>query len=150
MQVRPAGGGLPQLVQFPQMAQTIPIQVPISNGNGQTILQTIHVPLQSFASQIPGIQLQPQMQVISQMPQVANIITPSGQIQQVQLAPINHLTNLQAAQAAASGHPQNVILQQAVPNMATSSNSNQNGGVNNMVSSVPTSTMQVILIYLFI
>jgi transcription factor Sp len=76
---------MPQVVQFPMQAQTIPVQVPIS-ANGQTIYQTVHVPIQNFGNQIPQI-IQPQMQIIPQFTQqVANIITPSGQIQQVQLA----------------------------------------------------------------
>lgn len=109
--MRPANN-MQQVLQFPQMQQTVPVQVPIPTGNGQTIYQTIHVPLQAFAGQIPGL-VQPQMQIFPQIAQVANIITPSGQIQQVQLAPMNQLQslqNLQAAQAAASQQP-NVIVQ---------------------------------------
>ncbi|CAG2068259.1 unnamed protein product, partial [Timema podura] len=37
--VRPAN--IPQMVQFP-MQQTIPVQVPISTSNGQTVYQTFH------------------------------------------------------------------------------------------------------------
>lgn len=81
---------MPQVVQFPTMQQTVPVQVPISTGNGQTIYQTVHVPLQAFAGQMPGL-VQPQMQIFPQIAQVANIITPNGQIQQVQLAPVNQL-----------------------------------------------------------
>lgn len=101
MQVRPAGTALPQVVQFP-MQQTIPVQMPISTANGQTVYQTVHVPVQTFGSLV-----QPQMQVIPQIPQMANIITPSGQIQQIQLTSLNPLAGLQAA----SMHP-NIILQQ--------------------------------------
>lgn len=75
------------------MQQTVPVQVPISTGNGQTIYQTIHVPLQAFAGQMPGL-MQPQMQIFPQLAQVANIITPNGQIQQVQLAPVNQLQGI--------------------------------------------------------
>uniref|UniRef100_A0A1Q3F424 Putative sp5 transcription factor n=1 Tax=Culex tarsalis TaxID=7177 RepID=A0A1Q3F424_CULTA len=103
VQVRPAGA-MPQMVQFP-MQQTIPVQVPISTGNGQTVYQTVHVPIQAIGSAY----VQPQMQVIPQIPQVANIITPNGQIQQVQLTSLNPLAGLQAAQAQAQ---QNIILQQ--------------------------------------
>lgn len=122
MQVRPANS-LPQVVQFPAMQQTVPVQVPISTGNGQTIYQTVHVPLQAFANQMPGL-VQPQMQIFPQIAQVrvlfvcrfqefgfpffvtkilimlafqvANIITPNGQIQQVQLAPMNQLQGKKA------------------------------------------------------
>jgi transcription factor Sp len=64
---------MPQVVQFPMQPQTIPVQVPITAGNGQTIYQTVNVPIQ-----FPQI-VQPHMQFIPQMAQqVANIITPSG------------------------------------------------------------------------
>lgn len=57
--------------------------MPINTGNGQTIYQTVNVPIQCFGNQFPQI-VQPQMQIIPQMTQqVANIITPTGQIQQV-------------------------------------------------------------------
>lgn len=96
------------------MQQTVPVQVPISTGNGQTIYQTIHVPLQAFAGQMPGL-MQPQMQIFPQIAQVANIITPSGQIQQVQLAPVNQLqmqgiSGLQTAQNQAASQQQNVVM----------------------------------------
>lgn len=93
VQVRQAGT-MPQVVQFPQMQQTVPVQVPISTGNGQTIYQTVHVPLQAFAGQMPGLMQPTQMQFFPQIAQVANIITPNGQIQQVQLAPINQLQGM--------------------------------------------------------
>lgn len=68
VQVRQAGT-MPQVVQFPTMQQTVPVQVPISTGNGQTIYQTVHVPLQAFAGQMPGF-AQPQMQIFPQIAQV--------------------------------------------------------------------------------
>lgn len=55
------------------MQQTVPVQVPISTGNGQTIYQTVHVPLQAFATQMPGI-VQPQMQIFPQIAQVNKFI----------------------------------------------------------------------------
>ena len=58
-----------QVVQFPAMQQTVPVQVPISTGNGQTIYQTVHVPLQTLANQMPGL-VQPQMQIFPQLAQV--------------------------------------------------------------------------------
>lgn len=51
------------------MQQTVPVQVPISTGNGQTIYQTVHVPLQTLAGQMPGL-VQPQMQIFPQLAQV--------------------------------------------------------------------------------
>ncbi|KAF5288567.1 hypothetical protein FQA39_LY15346 [Lamprigera yunnana] len=74
--VRPS---IPQVVQFPTMQQTIPVQVPISSANGQTIYQTIHFPVQ--LATLPNI-----IQTQPIVPQMASIITPSGQLQQVQIA----------------------------------------------------------------
>jgi len=76
VQVRPS---IPQVVQFPTMQQTIPVQVPISSANGQTIYQTIHFPVQ--LATVPNI-----IQTQPIVPQMASIITPSGQLQQVQIA----------------------------------------------------------------
>lgn len=143
VQVRPAGA-MPQVVQFP-FQQTIPVQVPINTGNGQTVYQTVHVPLQTFASQMPGL-IQPQMQIFPQMAQVANIITPNGQIQQIQLAPMNQLQGLQSLQGLQglqtvqqAPQPQNVVVQQA-PNMAT----NQvNTNTSNSIQTMPTTSIQV-------
>lgn len=78
-------------------AQTIPVQVPITTNNGQTIYQTVHVPIQNFGNQMPQI-IQPQMQIVPQFTQqFANIITPSGHIQQVQLANVPMLQQPTAA-----------------------------------------------------
>lgn len=90
---------MPQVVQFPMASQTIPVQVPITTGNGQTIYQTVHVPIQNFGNQMPQI-IQPQMQIVPQFTQqYANIITPSGHIQQVQLANVPMLQQPSAQQA---------------------------------------------------
>lgn len=112
--VRPAS--MPQVVQFP-MQQTIPVQVPISTANGQTLYQTIHFPVQAFATAIPNIiqASSGQMQMIPQLgqlptQQVAQIISPSGQIQQVQLASVAQLGSLAQAQAQAN---QNMMVQAA-------------------------------------
>lgn len=96
VQVRPS---VPQVVQFPMQAQTIPVQVPITTGNGQTIYQTVHVPIQNFGNQMPQI-IQPQMQIVPQFTQqYANIITPSGHIQQVQLSNLPMMQQQAAAQS---------------------------------------------------
>lgn len=90
---------VPQVVQFPMASQTIPVQVPINTGNGQTVYQTVHVPIQNFGNQMPQI-IQPQMQIVPQFaPQFASIITPSGQIQQVQLANLPMMQQSAAAQS---------------------------------------------------
>nr|CAD7572477.1 unnamed protein product [Timema californicum] len=103
--VRPAN--IPQMVQFP-MQQTIPVQVPISTSNGQTVYQTFHFPAQAFATAIPNIvqaSANNQVQMIPQLSQVAQILTPSGQIQQVQLASVAQLGNLAQAQAQTVAAP---------------------------------------------
>lgn len=80
-------------------AQTIPVQVPITTGNGQTIYQTVHVPIQNFGNQMPQL-MQPQMQIVPQFTQqYANIITPSGHIQQVQLANVPMLQQQSTGQS---------------------------------------------------
>ena len=87
---------------MPIQPQTIPVQVPINTGNGQTIYQTVNVPIQCFGNQFPQF-VQPQMQIIPQLTQqVANVITPTGQIQQVHLANVPFLP--QPLPAAASQH----------------------------------------------
>jgi hypothetical protein len=67
-------GGVPQVLQFP-IQQTIPVQIPIQTANGQTIIQTVHIPIQTLATALPNsgilqggqFQLlqQPQMQQVS-------------------------------------------------------------------------------------
>jgi transcription factor Sp len=114
VQVRPAGG-VPQFVQFPMPAQTIPVQVPITTGNGQTIYQTVHVPIQTFGQPY----VQPQMQIIPQMTQqIANIITPNGQIQQVQLGP---------AMSSLAGIPQQQVQQAQQQQQQNAGNQAQQG-----------------------
>merc|ERR1711997_88120 len=82
------------------------MQVPVSQ-NGQTVLQTVQMPVQTMAApaaaptytQIPQIvqtssgqqivmqqvQIQQPQQAVQAAPQFAQIITPTGQIQQVQV-----------------------------------------------------------------
>ncbi|ODN05554.1 Transcription factor Sp4, partial [Orchesella cincta] len=95
--------GIPQQVlQFP-FQQTIPVQIPIATSNGQTIIQTVHIPIQTVATAMPqagglaGGQLiqtaggqfqliQPQLTQLPQQ-QLAQVITPNGQIQLAQIQP---------------------------------------------------------------
>lgn len=112
---------VPQVVQFPMAAQTIPVQVPINTGNGQTVYQTIHVPIQNFGNQMPQI-VQPQMQIIPQFTQqYANIITPSGHIQQVQLANIPMMQQPQPSPAAPTT-PMKVDNQEQIHQQSPQSN----------------------------
>jgi transcription factor Sp len=66
--VRQAGGTnvLQNVIQMP-MQQSIPIQIPISTANGQTVYQTIHLPLQTLQAISAG---NVTAQVVPQMSQV--------------------------------------------------------------------------------
>lgn len=101
VQVRPS---MPQVVQFPTMQQTIPVQVPISSANGQTIYQTIHFPVQ--VATLPNI-----IQTQSIVPQMASILTPNGQLQQVQIATSCATQPVQNSQATTSSTPQTITVQ---------------------------------------
>ncbi|CAH2240684.1 jg724 [Pararge aegeria aegeria] len=85
----------------------VPVQVPVSMANGHTVYQTVHVPLHA-----PQLQIIPQLQQMQAQPQVANVLTPSGQIQQIQ---ISSLGNVQQAappqQTTATGGPPTITLQ---------------------------------------
>lgn len=99
--VRPS---IPQVVQFPTMQQTIPVQVPISSANGQTIYQTIHFPVQ--LATVPNI-----IQTQQMVPQMASIITPSGQLQQVQIASASVTSQPQNTQQTPTSSAQTVTVQ---------------------------------------
>lgn len=108
VQVGSAAGGIPQVLQIPMATttQTVPIQLPVNLANGQTVYQTFNVPVQLQNPAMPQF-FQPQMQFVPQMPQVANVITPNGQIQQIQLTPISSLgQHLAQASAVATSQPQ--------------------------------------------
>lgn len=64
--VRQAGTNVLQTIQMP-MQQSIPIQIPISTSNGQTVYQTIHLPLQTLQAISAG---NVTAQVVPQMSQV--------------------------------------------------------------------------------
>ncbi|KAG5327508.1 SP4 factor, partial [Pseudoatta argentina] len=100
VQVRP--------LQFPvqHVQQAVPVQLPVTANNGQTVYQTVHLPVQSLSSvfNMPTTQMIPQ--IMQQIPQVAQIITPSGQIQQVQIASLPQLQNLQSQQVTQVAHQQ--------------------------------------------
>uniref|UniRef100_A0A1B0A1L9 C2H2-type domain-containing protein n=1 Tax=Glossina pallidipes TaxID=7398 RepID=A0A1B0A1L9_GLOPL len=140
IQIRPSGPGsangptqLQQIVQFPhsiQQTQTVPqqstlqqttvaVQVPIQTGvGGQTIYQTVHVPVQQLGT--PGgmptanllsAQPLPMPQIIPQFTQIAQIVTPNGQIQQQLQRPPPPPTNTQVQPA------HNLIQLQQIPGL---------------------------------
>ncbi|CAK9817826.1 Transcription factor Sp3 [Anthophora plagiata] len=121
VQVRP--------LQFPMqhVQQTVPVQVPVTASNGQTVYQTVHFPVQALSSvfNVPTTQMIPQ--ITQQIPQMAQIITPNGQIQQVQIANLPQLQSLQsqqvtqvAQQVAQQQAQQQVVQQQAQPQVVQS------------------------------
>jgi len=65
-------GNVLQTLQLPisNVQQTIPVQVPISTANGQTILQTIHLPIQAIQAVAAGNVQQVTAQVVPQLGQV--------------------------------------------------------------------------------
>jgi len=116
---------MPQVVQLPSVQQTIPVQVPISS-NGQTLYQTIHLPIQSFGSSLPNIiqanqgQIMqiPQLAQMTQTPQIAQIVNSNGQIQTVQLT--SPISNGQQIQIVNSSNGNNQYQNATTP--ATSPN----------------------------
>ncbi|OTF83084.1 hypothetical protein BLA29_004977, partial [Euroglyphus maynei] len=103
-------GGMMQALQLP-VQQTIPVQS-ISTQNGQTILQTIQIPIQALQSigtnvqqqQIATHQMMPQLQQVQMTPITVSQASASPIKQEpsesaTQLAQANtHLTNAQAGQ----------------------------------------------------
>ncbi len=98
----------PQVLQIPQFQQMVQVQVPVSTANGQTVYQTMQMPMAAAAPAAPQVttQLVPQvvqtssgqqqivMQQVAvqqpqpaqfQQPQFAQVLMPGGQIQQVQV-----------------------------------------------------------------
>ena len=67
VQVRP--------LQFPmqQLQQTVPVQVPVTAQNGQTVYQTVHFPVQALSS----VFNMPTAQMIPQITQVRDIVIDS-------------------------------------------------------------------------
>ncbi|KAG1662661.1 Transcription factor Sp4 [Nymphon striatum] len=95
--VRPASGAtnagnVLQTVQLPlhNMTQTISLQVPVSNGNGQTVYQTIQVPIQALQlANAAGGNQSIQAQLIPQL-------TQATQLQPQQLAQLSSQGYIQA------------------------------------------------------
>ncbi|XP_062524335.1 transcription factor Sp3 isoform X9 [Bombyx mori] len=105
----------------------VPVQVPVS-ANGHTVYQTLHLPLHAAHHAPHHLQIIPQLQQMQAQPQVANVLTPSGQIQQIQIASLgNQGAGTQAAVSSAST-PTTITLQ--VPTLGV-------GGVGGAVQLVP-------------
>ncbi|XP_024084440.1 transcription factor Sp4-like [Cimex lectularius] len=127
-----------------QLQQSIPVQVPISTANG-TVYQTVHFPLQSFTS-LPNV-LQTAPMITPQLSQVgttqmAQIVTPSGQIQQVQVLTPGTAQNTIVVQPkfetqASAG---NTIVVQSSPTNQTSQVSSSASATSTTPSSVTSSS----------
>uniref|UniRef100_L7M9T3 Putative transcription factor sp3 n=1 Tax=Rhipicephalus pulchellus TaxID=72859 RepID=L7M9T3_RHIPC len=119
-------GNVVQTLQLPlaaaaaPMQQTLPVQVPISTGNGQTVFQTIHVPVQTLqavatpqGNMLASGQQLAAAQVVQQLaqmqPQMAQL-TAQGQLQQIQVT---------ATPAVAANPQQATRPQQQQPTAAT-------------------------------
>lgn len=73
------GTNTAQMIQFPSVQQTIPVQVPVSTANGQTIYQTVHFPVQALTNAMPAGNILSQqgqtLQMIQQLTQVKILTT---------------------------------------------------------------------------
>uniref|UniRef100_A0A1B6LQG3 C2H2-type domain-containing protein n=1 Tax=Graphocephala atropunctata TaxID=36148 RepID=A0A1B6LQG3_9HEMI len=145
--VRPAA--MPQVVQFPTLQQTIPVQVPISTANGQTVYHTVHFPLQAFATSLPNI-LQTssgQVQMIPQMsqmqPQIAQILTPSGQLQQVQIAQVASAGPGQSMVVQGGNQSNHLVVQQPT-SVSVSTNTATSSTWSTTTVSTPSITVQTV------
>ncbi|KPJ07568.1 Transcription factor Sp3 [Papilio machaon] len=87
----------------------VPVQVPVSMGNGHTVYHTVHVPVHAPHH----LQIIPQLQQMQTQPQVANVLTPSGQIQQIQIASLGNVQSSGGAQTSVSAAqtPATITLQ---------------------------------------
>ncbi|KAG5310894.1 SP4 factor, partial [Acromyrmex insinuator] len=109
-----------RLLQFPMqyVQQAVSVQLPVIANNGQTVYQTVHLLVQSLSNVFNMPTTQMISQIMQQIPQVAQIITPSGQIQQVQIVSLPQLQNLQinisqqVTQVAHQQAQQQVVQQQ--------------------------------------
>lgn len=66
-------GNVQQVINLPLGAvqQTIPVQIPISTANGQTVLQTVHLPVQAIQAVAAGNVQHVTAQVVPQIQQVS-------------------------------------------------------------------------------
>ena len=143
MTVRTAGG-MQQVLQLPmQQTATISVQVPVSTANGQTVYQTLQLPVQMISSALPGLmQGGTQMQVLSQLQvpqqqqqQYAQIITPSGQIQTVQIANLSQMGQTATLLSPGSQQQQQQTANSGGNNANSQNNSSSSGTVTITTSS---------------
>nr|AVT42516.1 zinc finger transcription factor Sp1-4 [Meridionale flava] len=114
-------GNVLQAVQLPlhNMSQSIPVQVPVSNGTGQTIYQTIQVPIQAIQlANAGGGNQHIQAQIIPQLAQAT-------QLQPQQLAQVSSQGYIQAIPSVQVASQQNGAAHSgATPTTASQADTN--------------------------
>nr|AVT42513.1 zinc finger transcription factor Sp1-4 [Phoxichilidium tubulariae] len=113
-----SAGNVLQSIQLPfnNISQTIPVQVPVSTANGQTVYQTIQVPIQALQiANAAGSNQAIQAQV---MPQIAQ----AAQLQPQQLAQVTSQGYIQTIPTVQMTNQTNGTAQQAVTSSSTTSN----------------------------
>lgn len=102
LQTAPAGFQLVNLPLQQSALSTLPVQVPVSAANGQTLLQTFQLPVATASAATTAATSQ-QLQLLpqSQVPQYAQLLTPSGHVQHVQVVPAQQYGAVMAPLAAA-------------------------------------------------
>lgn len=119
-QVIRQGNGM-QTFQMPQVQQTIPVQIPISTANGQTIYQTIQLPLSALQAVASGGNMQQiTAQVMPQMTQQVQVAP-----QQMQVAQQGNGSN--ATQIKQEPGEQSNVSQQSSQNAAAQQQHNSQG-----------------------
>ncbi|XP_050563800.1 transcription factor Sp4 isoform X2 [Spodoptera frugiperda] len=130
-----AGGGIAVRGGVGGMGM-VPVQVPVSVANGHTVYQTVHLPVHAPQH----LQIIPQLQQMQAQPQMASVLTPSGQIQQIQIASLANVQQGGGAQGgAAAGQTPATITLQAVSNpmQADTGNLQQQQPSQTIITSTP-------------
>uniref|UniRef100_A0A2A4J879 C2H2-type domain-containing protein n=1 Tax=Heliothis virescens TaxID=7102 RepID=A0A2A4J879_HELVI len=114
----------------------VPVQVPVSVANGHTVYQTVHLPVHAPQH----LQIIPQLQQMQAQPQMASVLTPSGQIQQIQIASLANVQGGGAQGGGNAGQSPATITLQAVSNpmQADSGNMQQQQPSQTIIASTPT------------
>ncbi|XP_047041944.1 transcription factor Sp2-like isoform X1 [Helicoverpa zea] len=115
----------------------VPVQVPVSVANGHTVYQTVHLPVHAPQH----LQIIPQLQQMQAQPQMASVLTPSGQIQQIQIASLANVQQGGGAQGGGNaGQSPATITLQAVSNpmQADSGSMQQQQPSQTIITSTPT------------
>ncbi|KAF9413206.1 hypothetical protein HW555_008486 [Spodoptera exigua] len=126
-----AGGGIAVRGGVGGMGM-VPVQVPVSVANGHTVYQTVHLPVHAPQH----LQIIPQCKHSHKM---ASVLTPSGQIQQIQIASLANVQGGGAQGGGAAGQAPATITLQAVSNpmQADAGNLQQQQPSQTIITSTP-------------